>query len=199
MSPGLRLVALNTNYCARLNPWTLFDPQDPGGQLKWLVGQLYEAEILGEKVQIVGHIAPDNRECTSSWVDNFLQIVDRFQETIVSQFYGHTHRDEFRVYYSPRTGAPIGNAYIGPSITSFKGNNPAYRLYHTSTQGSVINHETYFFNLTQANTNGLYGPVWRLAYNALVDLKIPSLDPINWDLFIQRLISNERDFQKFYQ
>ncbi|XP_025016767.1 sphingomyelin phosphodiesterase-like [Tetranychus urticae] len=199
LGPGLRLVALNTNYCARLNPWTLLDPRDPGGQLKWLVNQLYEAEILGDKVQIVGHIAPDNRECTSSWVDNFIGIIDRFRETISSQFYGHTHRDEFRVYYSPINNLPIGNAYIGPSITSFKGNNPGYRIYQTTSQGMVINHDTYFFNLTQANLNGHYGPIWRLGYNALIDLKLPSLDPINWNLFIRRLLTNEQEFQRFYK
>ena len=44
VKPGLRVMALNTNYCTRLNPWTLYDPVDPGQQLKWLVNELYEAE-----------------------------------------------------------------------------------------------------------------------------------------------------------
>ena len=28
--PGFRVICLNTNYCTRLNPWSLFDPVDPG-------------------------------------------------------------------------------------------------------------------------------------------------------------------------
>lgn len=63
IKPGFRVISLNTNYCTRLNPWTLYDPVDPGNQLKWLVKELHSAELANEKVHILGHIPPDNREC----------------------------------------------------------------------------------------------------------------------------------------
>lgn len=39
-------------------------------------------------------------ECTQAWLDNYLKIMHRFKHVIRSQFFGHTHRDEHRVYYS---------------------------------------------------------------------------------------------------
>ena len=97
IKPGFRIISLNTNYCTRLNPWTLYDPVDPGNQLKWLVKELHSAELASEKVHILGHIPPDNRECTQAWLNNFLRIIDRFEHVVLAQYYGHTHRDEFRV------------------------------------------------------------------------------------------------------
>jgi sphingomyelin phosphodiesterase len=135
--PGLRVVCLNTNYCTRLNPWTLLDPVDPGEQLQWLAKQLQAAESSGDKVHILGHIPPDNRECTQAWLHNFLRILDRFEHVVLAQYYGHTHRDEFRVLYSPNSPGlrPISVAYVGPSVTPFTENNPAYRVYSMDHQG----------------------------------------------------------------
>ncbi|RWS17697.1 sphingomyelin phosphodiesterase-like protein 2, partial [Dinothrombium tinctorium] len=195
---GLRVIALNTNYCARLNLWTIYDNVDPGGQLRWLSEQLYLAETSGDKVHIIGHIAPDNRECTQTWTDNFLRILERFKNSIIAQFYGHTHKDEFRVYYSSTTNEPIGMAFIGPSLTSFKGNNPAYRIYFLNNEGFVQNHETFFFNLTEANLNS-FGPRWQLEYSALESLNLFSLDLYNWHLLIEKLRKNDDLFQLFYK
>ena len=40
----LRIVCINTNYCARLNPWSLYNPVDPANQLKWLSEEWHKAE-----------------------------------------------------------------------------------------------------------------------------------------------------------
>ena len=90
--PRLRTIVLNTNYCARLNPWTLYDSVDPGGQLRWLVSELADAEFHGDKVHLVGHIAPDPTECTRPWLLNYLSIIERYQATIVASFFGHSHK-----------------------------------------------------------------------------------------------------------
>jgi len=92
LRPGFRVICLNTNYCTRLNPWTMFDPVDPGKQLKWLTEELHAAEMDNDKVHIIGHIPPDNRECTQAWLFNYLRIIDRFQDTVLAAYYGHTHR-----------------------------------------------------------------------------------------------------------
>ncbi|RWS30122.1 sphingomyelin phosphodiesterase-like protein 2, partial [Leptotrombidium deliense] len=151
----------------------------------------------GDKVHLIGHIAPDNRECTQQWTDNFLRILERFKETVTAQFYGHTHKDEFRVYYSPSTNEPIGMAFLGPSLTSFKGNNPAYRIYSVNEDNTVQNHETYFFNLTEANQSAV-GPRWSLEYSALENLHIYSMDAHEWHRFIEKMNENDDLFRMFY-
>ena len=51
IQPGLRLVSLNMNFCARENYWLMVNSTDPADQLQWLVHILQEAENKGEKVR----------------------------------------------------------------------------------------------------------------------------------------------------
>ncbi|RWS31290.1 sphingomyelin phosphodiesterase-like protein 2 [Leptotrombidium deliense] len=199
VKPGFRVICINTNYCTRLNPWTLYDPIDPGKQLAWLTRELLEAEYAEDKVHIIGHIPPDNKECTQAWLFNFLRIIDRFQHTVLAQYYGHTHRDEFRILYSPyNLRKPISVAYIGPSITPFTENNPAYRVYKTDEKGYVKDHETYFFNLTEAN-KGQSPPKWIYEYKASKTFNLDDLGPEGWHRFVGRLIEDDHLFQHFHK
>jgi sphingomyelin phosphodiesterase len=198
---GFRILALNTNYCARLNPWSFYDPVDPANQLKWLAAELLEAELNQDKVHIIGHVPPDNRECTQAWLFNFINIVDRFRDTILAQFYGHTHRDEWRVIYSlARPDDPIGVQYIGPSITPFTENNPAYRIYHQNKQGLILDSETYYFNLTEANETPTSEPHWRFSYSTRAHLNMTyGLGPNQWHQYLQRLHEDDEHFDNFYR
>lgn len=198
---GFRIIALNTNYCARLNPWSFYDPVDPANQLKWLVDELLEAELNQDKVHIIGHVPPDNRECTQAWLFNFINIVDRFRETIVAQFYGHTHRDEWRLMYSlKRPDDPISIQYIGPSITPFTENNPAYRVYHQDKSGFLLDSETYFFNLTEANEAPSSEPNWQFSYRTRTHLNMTrGLSPSEWHHYLQRLHDDDEHFEEFFK
>lgn len=193
----LRIICINTNYCARLNPWSLYNPVDPANQLKWLSEELHNAEQAGDKVHIIGHIPPDNRECTQAWLYNFLRIIDRFNDTVLAQYYGHTHRDEYRLFYSPsQTDVPIGLAYIGPSITPFTENNPAYRLYYMDETGMLNDHETYYFNLTEAN-HSKHGPKWKHEYRAVDKFGLESMSPESWHKLVAKLQKDDKLFGEF--
>lgn len=196
MRPRLRTIVLNTNYCARLNPWTLYDNVDPASQLAWLVATLLAAELAQEKVHLVGHIVPDSTECTWPWLKNFLAILTRFETTISGQFYGHSHRDEFRVYYS-NEGKAISSAFLGPSLTSFKGNNPAYRLYQMNELGAIKDFDTFYFNLTEAN-QGL-SPVWRREYGFKQSYGLSSVSHQNLDYLVQLMKMDDQLFQMFFR
>ncbi len=137
--PGFRVIVLNTNFCARLNFWLLYNPIDPANHLKWLVQELLKAEQAGDRVHLVGHIAPDRKGCTQAWIFNFINIVERFKDTIVGQFYGHSHADEFRVIYSNNNfSKPVGSQFVSPSLTTYTNYNSAYRTYQTDTKGMNI-------------------------------------------------------------
>lgn len=55
----------------------------------------------------------------------------RYEATITGQFFGHTHNDEFEVFYDKTGSVPRATnvAYIGPSVTTYDGVNPGYRIY----------------------------------------------------------------------
>ena len=63
------------------------------------------------------------------WSHEYNRLVKRFRNTIAGQFFGHTHLDEFEVFFKDLE--PISMAYLAPSQTPWmdQGLNPAYRIY----------------------------------------------------------------------
>ncbi|KAM9332450.1 sphingomyelin phosphodiesterase isoform 2-T2 [Pholidichthys leucotaenia] len=123
IQPGLRVVSLNMNFCARENFWLMVNSTDPADQLQWLVRVLQASEDKGEKVHIIGHIPPGL--CLGSWSWNYYHIINRYESTITGQFFGHTHLDEFQMFYDEETMTrPLGVAFIAPSVTTFVNLNP---------------------------------------------------------------------------
>ena len=219
IKPGFRLLNINTNFCDRLNLWNLYKPIDIGGQLKWLADQLYAAEQAGDRVHIHGHIPPDNHHCNQAWLYNYVRIVQRFNQTILAQYFGHTHQDEFRVYYWPLkmsgdsgggistskhvsskdNPTPISVAYIGGSISNYIDNNSNYRLYHIDRENFVMkNYETFYFNLTEANIDEHGKPNWKLCYKAVEAFDLPDMSAQSWHNFLTKLHNDENDlFDQF--
>lgn len=55
----------------------MFDPQESKRHLDWLVEELTKAEIAGEKVHILSHIAPGSGDLIKSWTREYNRIVNR--------------------------------------------------------------------------------------------------------------------------
>lgn len=201
VQPGLRLVSLNMNFCSEANFWLLINSTDPAGQLQWLVNVLQRAEESGEKVHIIGHIPPSH--CMHCWSWNYYHIINRFESTVTGQFFGHTHVDEFELFYDEETlTRPVGIAFVAPSVTTYVNLNPGYRIYHLDGvyPGSsylVLDHETFILNLTEANTPGAV-PHWKRLYGAREAYGLPTAFPADWDLLVRRLQSEERLFHRFW-
>jgi len=63
----------------------------------------------------------------NTWLTFF---VSRFSSTITGQFFGHSHTDSFEIFYDiSHLRKPLSVAYVAPSVTTFIGMNPAYRVY----------------------------------------------------------------------
>ena len=63
---------------SHLPSWLLINSTDPGGQLKWLVEKLLNAEKVGDKVHIIGHIPPGSGDCLKVWSGIYYKIVNRY-------------------------------------------------------------------------------------------------------------------------
>ena len=130
IQPGLRIVSMNLNYCYTFNWWTLYNKsRDPASGLVWLRTVLEKAEQAGEKVHIISHIPPGNDDCWSIFSREFTKIINRFESTVAAQFYGHTHREELRIFHDDKTARPVNVAFIAGSLTTFINLNPSYRVY----------------------------------------------------------------------
>lgn len=61
--------------------------------------------------------------------------VSRYEGTVTGQFFGHTHMDEFQMFYDEATMTrAVGVAFIAPSITTYINLNPGT---HTHTPPQV--------------------------------------------------------------
>ncbi|XP_049272499.1 sphingomyelin phosphodiesterase [Rhipicephalus sanguineus] len=194
---GLRLISLNTNFCYNFNFWLFVNSTDPGNQLHWLVDELLDAEGVGDKVHLIGHIPPGLPDCLDTWSAMFHRIVERFSDTVVGQFYGHTHYDEAIVYYSSADRSrPFGLAFVAPSVTTYSFLNPAYRMYDVDSESKLVTrHETYSMNVTEANQDG-GEPHWRLEYST-EDLGLAQAGHEDWAALIDAMDTDQARFIQF--
>ncbi|KAK8388912.1 hypothetical protein O3P69_020698 [Scylla paramamosain] len=203
--PGFRIISLNMNYCNNKNWWLLLNSTDPAQELQWLIYELQNAEDKGEKVHILGHIPPGHSDCLKVWSHNYYTIVNRYEATITAQFFGHTHYDEFELFYDENDRHRVTNiAYIGPSVTSYYKLNPGYRIYYVegefpTSQKVVTDHETWVMNLEEANRYG--HPRWYQLYSARRAYNMRNLLPEEWNRLVYKMALDDnlfRKYQRFY-
>eukprot|EP01113_Clastostelium_recurvatum_P040652 TRINITY_DN633_c0_g1_i1.p1 TRINITY_DN633_c0_g1~~TRINITY_DN633_c0_g1_i1.p1 ORF type:complete len:666 (-),score=187.80 TRINITY_DN633_c0_g1_i1:161-2158(-) len=201
VEPGLRAIALETVYYSRQNLFLFNNYVDPAGQLAWLVSELQDAEDKGDRVYIIGHIPPGHGDAIPTLGDQLYQIVNRYEDTIVSLFFGHRHVDSFEVFYTQDDQCnkrATAIAYVSPSLIT-RDFNPTYRVYNYEVDTKYITDSyTYFFNLTEANYNAPAEPVWMLAYSAREAYQLASLSPVDWDKAANKIQFDQETFRLFY-
>ncbi|KAG0052698.1 hypothetical protein BGZ83_002217 [Gryganskiella cystojenkinii] len=173
--PGFRIISLNNNFCYNMNFYLYGHTKDydPNGELKWLVAQLQAAEDANERVWIISHVGPSQTDCIQNWSSLYYQAIQRYSPHVIAeQFFGHTHYDEFALYYGPgakSTQNAISTAWIGPSVTPYTDLNPGFRVYKVDTGSwNVFDSETYVADLDKAPQWDAQGttPNWHLEYSA---------------------------------
>ncbi|XP_058467459.1 sphingomyelin phosphodiesterase-like [Malaya genurostris] len=187
--PGFRIVAMNNQDCYNYNWWILWNPTFLTRQLQWLHDVLLLAEQNGEKVHLLAHIPYSSTGSTYFVCQReFRRIVERFYDTISAQFNGHTHRDEFNVYYSRENPEyAINVAWNGGSATAFSFINPNYIVYYVDPETyQVTDFESYIFNLTDANRFPDRRPEWYRLYSFADEFKMHNLSPAQADEVIKR-------------
>uniref|UniRef100_A0A914CC62 Sphingomyelin phosphodiesterase n=1 Tax=Acrobeloides nanus TaxID=290746 RepID=A0A914CC62_9BILA len=202
--PGLKFISLNTVYCSHFNFYLYINETDPDYTMQWLVSELLDSELKGEKVHIASHIPPGSSYCMTAWTQNLYKVVDRFQDTIAGQFFGHTHNDHFQVYFEDEdpTKKPFQFNFISPSLTTYSYLFPSYRIYtidgnYTGSTYTVLETETYYANLTEANMSG-NEPNYTLEYKLPADYNMPDLSPSSWADLINRMKTDDALFTKFH-
>ncbi|CAF1435966.1 unnamed protein product [Didymodactylos carnosus] len=153
---------------------------------------LQYAEDNNEKVHIIGHHPPSS--CLESFSWNFYKIVNRYENTIAGQFYGHTHNDEIIMFYDEiNKTRPVSMAYLTPSLTPQSFLNPGYRIYtadgeYNSSTYWVLDHRTVIMNLTASNL--FNKTIFLDEYSVKNAYKMDYLFPNDWNNFINRLLAD---------
>lgn len=116
---NLRIIALNCFLCDAVNFYLIKNPTDPLAQIEFLRETLHLAEQNNEIVYIIGHIPPGDETFLTECNKRYNVIMERFQNIIRGQFYGHTHNDEIRLIKSFQDEKKhISAVYIAPSTTT---------------------------------------------------------------------------------
>lgn len=161
--------------------WNVYDDKDMITQLEWLRDTLTAAEMDHEKVHILAHVPPNTSSCIRAWNREYNKLILQFAHIISGQFNGHTHTDEFTLYYSKekdKAPVPVNVAWNGGSGTTFIGLNSNYRMYTAERNTfEVVDQETYIFNLTEANLAPGQPPRWFKEYSFREEFGITDLSP----------------------
>uniref|UniRef100_A0A6B2E6Q2 Sphingomyelin phosphodiesterase n=1 Tax=Phlebotomus kandelakii TaxID=1109342 RepID=A0A6B2E6Q2_9DIPT len=188
---GLRVIAINNNFCYHTNYWLLHNTTYFAQQLNWLQEVLQRATTAREKVHIIAHIPSNERDCFGPWAREYRKLVEKFSPIISGIFNGHTHEDEFNVFYSKSDPSKaLSVAWNGGSATTFAFFNSNFRLYYADLNTfEVLNYDTWWYNLTEANLTPKKRPTWH-SYSFAEEYGLKSLSPENLDNLVKELASN---------
>ncbi|XP_030745687.1 sphingomyelin phosphodiesterase-like [Sitophilus oryzae] len=188
---GFRIIVVNSNVAYTMNWWLIHNDTDPFGQLAWLAETLKAAEDAQEVVHILSHIPSGKSDLLKVWSREYRKIIERFSNTIAAQFNGHTHHDQFMVYYSSNNSSNVINlALNGASVMSDK-SNPSFKILNIDNDNyDVLDTEEWTFNLTEANIKGNDTPNWYKLYSFREQYGVSSLSPEALTEFMPRLAAN---------
>ncbi|XP_072399673.1 sphingomyelin phosphodiesterase 1-like [Diabrotica undecimpunctata] len=186
----LKVIGLNNNVCYNFNWWLLLDTEFIDEQLQFLIQELEDSEQSEQYVHILTHIPVGNNECIQPWEASYNKIVQRYAHIIKGQFVGHTRTDELKIFYDTFK-TPINVAFNGASLTPYKNNNPSYKIVHVHPDTmDIVDIETYYFNLTEANLNPNRSPKWKKLYSMKEAYGLPDLSPKSLDVLVDALFTN---------
>lgn len=209
-SRGLKVIALNSNCYYQKNLWAYVNMTsnfDVFGQWQFLIDELIESERIDQRVWIMSHIPSSDYDALPLQSEIFQRIVKRFSPyTIANIFYGHTHRDQFKILYSSNSTdvqSALQVAWISQSVTPDAYNNPSWRYYEVEDKTfNIINSYNYFTKLNETFVNGGEEPVWNFEYSARKlydpDGKWPITAPLNatfWHTYVAANLKNQTNIE----
>ena len=175
---GLVIISLNSDvwYYFNLYAYIGANTVDPTGSFALLIDYLLDAECNQQPVWLIQHVnvgGSTDFEALPAATDLYYQIIDRFNNTIRGTFFGHTHADEFGVFYANNATEQTADtatsiAYIMPSVTTYTNFNAGFRYYLVDPDTfDVIDSLTYYANVSNTNAWSAAGDVtWEFEYSA---------------------------------
>lgn len=214
---GLKVIALNSNCYYPSNNWAyinLLEEPDLFGQWQFLIDELVESESQNQRVWIMAHV-PSSSDALPIQSQIFAKIVERFSPyTIANIFYGHTHRDQFHIYYSSNSSDTkeiedvVNMSWVSQSITPLTENNPSWRYYEVEDESfNIMDSYNYYTQLNETFTNNGEEPDWTFEYSARKSFDPnndwPTSSPLNgtfWHKYVLENLKNQSDveFNQYY-
>lgn len=160
--PDTKVISLSSVV---FSPHYPYDDADviADAQLDWLESELAQAAAGGQRVWLLTHIPPSadiyaslrsgatRMQWRSGPLERALGLIREYSDSIVFAQGGHTHMDDFRLFFADdRQVASLALLHITPSISPIFGNNPAYQVYdYRHLDAAVTGITTYYLDLAE--------------------------------------------------
>ncbi|KAJ5115155.1 hypothetical protein NUU61_000914 [Penicillium alfredii] len=173
---GLRIITWNTDLWYSNNYLNFINTTNPdnSGVFSWMIHELQKAEDAGERVWIMGHVLSgwDGTNPMPNPSNLFYQIVERYSPHVIANvFFGHTHEDQFMVYYAnngttQNAKNALATGWVGPSVTPLTNMNSGFRMYEVDTGDfNIYEAYTFFSNVSDYPALQHTGPTFKLEYS----------------------------------
>jgi hypothetical protein len=99
------MITFNSDFWYRSNFLNFINTSNPdvSGSFEFLIDELQAAEDNGERVWLFAHVLSgwDGSNPLPNPTNLFYQIVERYSPHVIANiFFGHTHEDQFMLYYA---------------------------------------------------------------------------------------------------
>jgi hypothetical protein len=174
----------------------------PTDLMGWLESNLAKAKEANETVWLMFHIPPGidgymttqrrvaaseatapsaNISCgdtivpmwAPTWTEQFDNLLEKFQGTVLASFAGHTHNDDLRLVNT--MGVKKALVLVDPAVSPVYDQNPAFRIVTFSSDGSLTDQSTYYLTNLMHASSKVQGR-WKKEYQFTREWKIPRLD-----------------------
>ncbi len=179
---NMQIVAINSLYYDNNNLELYLNPQeDPVSQWNWLETTFRWCNDTGRQVWLLGHIPPVSSEATLNFSKKFIALIHKYTNTVINQFWGHTHNDQFLLYIDQNNFTVSGHAYVAPSLlprAEFS-QFPSIRQYiYDRETFEILDYRQYNCDLTMANVKKQV--VYNMYYSAKKNYKLRDLSKDSW-------------------
>ncbi|KZO98290.1 Metallo-dependent phosphatase [Calocera viscosa TUFC12733] len=215
---GLKIISFNTDFWYRDNWFNFINTTDPdiSGQFRWMADELQASEDADQRVWIIGHVPPgwSGTNSMPNPTNLFYQIVDRYSPHVIAEiFFGHTHEDEFSIFYANNAtnasaATALATGWTAPSLTPLTNLNSGFRAYDIDpVTFNILDSYTWFSNVTAApalDNQTSYGATYTFEYSAReaygANISWPVSAPLNatwWHLVTEQWEINPSLVEKF--
>lgn len=196
---NIKMIHINTQLKDMFNTKLIVDNTNPLGFFDVIGDEFYESESKGEKVLILTHIPIGDIGSIDEFGKNFKVIIERFSDIIIGIFSGHTHNDSF-IFVKNSSDDIVGINYVSPSITTFSGGNPSFRVYDFNSH-NMSDYTQYIFDVDYHNNladNGDFSFNFQPHYTLRASYELQSWGAIADYTELHSKIFDKEFFKRFY-
>ena len=147
---NVKFVVLDSNINYQFNMHASGSPVNPLRIMNNLADTLFESEKKGERVVFLTHISLADYTAQTVFVKFLRVLLQRFRDTISTSLAAPTHKDQFK-FYKDEDDQNFLVEFISPSLTTYSGINPQYRVYTFSGNGEVKDYDQFKLNIDVMN------------------------------------------------